>query len=80
MKIRLLKSMGIDGANTPAGTIVEVEPAFGRHQISLGRAEYAPGEEPEATPGGVISTAEGEEPFPQDEAPPEPPTRKGRGK
>lgn len=39
MKIRLLKSMGIDGKHTPSGTVIEADPSFAKYQASIERAE-----------------------------------------
>ena len=49
MKIRLLKSMGIDGKHTPEGTVIEAEPSFAKYQASIERAEIVD----ESTPLGL---------------------------
>lgn len=50
MKIRLLKNMGIEGKHTPAGHVVEVEPSFGKYQVSIDRAEAVSDDTPLGAP------------------------------
>jgi len=67
MKIRLLKNIGIDGKHTPAGSIVEVPRSLALDLIGACRAVREDGEP--APTGGVISTENGLEPFPEEEEP-----------
>lgn len=50
MKIRLLKSMGIDGKHTPAGNVIEAEDGFARYQINVDRAEEVSDDTPLGAP------------------------------
>lgn len=77
MKIKLLKSMGIDGKHTKAGEIIDADASFARYQISIGRAVAV--DEKQAKNGkGVISTASGTVPIPENEPAPEPPKKPGK--
>ena len=50
MRIRLLKNMGIEGKHTPAGTVIEADDNFARHQISVDRAEEVSDDTPLGAP------------------------------
>lgn len=76
MNIKLLKNIGIEGKHTPAGTVVDVNLTLARELIGTGRAVRIDGEE-EPT-GGVISTENGLEPFPEGEAEPAKPAKPGK--
>lgn len=71
MKIKLLKNMGIDGKHTKAGTEVDAEPGFAKHQVSVGRAELVEPAEPKGK-RGVMTTENGTEPLGDDDEPAKP--------
>jgi hypothetical protein len=60
MKIKLLKSLGIDGKHTEAGTIVEAPHTLALELIGGARAELVE----DTAEAAVVTATEGAQPFP----------------
>jgi hypothetical protein len=60
MKIKLLKSIGIDGKHTEAGTIVEAPRTLALELIGGARAELVE----DTAEAAVVTATEGAQPFP----------------